>query len=252
MPINPVVTTVSFLQKMKSSSIIGSATGFFYGRDDNKIFLVTNKHVVSTGKSTTNPDTIRLLLHRNPNNLTDNGTYDIPLYSSSGDSIWKEHTTYNVADVALIEIDKNDIESNFFIQCWSRSNFLPAKYVLDPGEDIFIMGYPMAYYDVTHNLPVFRNAMIASVYGVPFNGDPCFLTDANLHPGTSGSPVITKPKNTWVDDQGGTNITTGNNYYLLGIHSGTKNRVLSGGKIIPLGLGIAWYIKIVEDIANLF
>ncbi|HUT00717.1 MAG TPA: hypothetical protein VMY59_10405, partial [Candidatus Thermoplasmatota archaeon] len=85
----------------------------------------------------------------------------------------------------------------------------------------------------------------------PFSGTPCFLTDANLHPGTSGSPVITKPKNTWVDNEGNTAITTGTRYYLLGIHSGTTG-IISGNIRIPLGLGVAWYIKIVEEIAKLF
>lgn len=250
--INPIVATVPFVQMVKSSSVIGSATGFFYCRSDNKTFLITNRHVIETGQSSTNPDLLRLLLHRDPNNLTNNGFHDVPLYTSSGDPLWKDHATQTVADVALVEIDRTNVQSNFFIKCFSSSDFLPTSYVLDPGEDVFIIGYPLGYFDSTHNLPVFRNAMIASVYGVPFHNDPCFLTDANLHPGTSGSPVITKPKSAWVDNEGNTTIGTGNRYYLIGVHSGTKYRTLSSGANVPLGLGVAWYIKIVEDIANSF
>ena len=117
---------------------------------------------------------------------------------------------------------------------WSKDNFLPATYSLHPGDDVFIMGYPLGLKDNKNNLPIFRNAMIASSYRVPFDGKPLFLTDANLHPGTSGSPVITKPKNTLVDEQGNTSIVTGTVYYLLGIHSATLGVTSAGQQEIPL------------------
>jgi hypothetical protein len=131
-----------------------------------------------------------------------------------------------------------------------NKNFLPQKYPLDPGEDIFVMGYPLAFHDPLHDLPIFRNAMIASSYRVPFRGMPLFLTDANLHPGTSGSPVITKAKSTWVDDKGNTNFVAGTVYYLLGVHSGTVDPSIAGGQ--QIGLGAAWYIDLVEGIAAQF
>lgn len=251
MVINPVIATVIYIQQLKSNSIIGSATGFFYNRND-RLFLATNRHVVRDEQSETIPDTLRLLLHRDAKHISNNGTYDLPLYSSSDMPLWKEHPTQRVADVALLKLDANAVQSQFFVKAWSSSNFLPPKYVLDPGEDVFIMGYPRGFFDQQHNLPIFRHAMVASVYGVPFRGDPCFLTDANLHPGTSGSPVITKPKSTWVDSDGNTEIVTGNPYYIVGIHSGTYSVTLSDGSHEPLGLGVAWYIRLVEDIVNSF
>jgi len=251
MAVNPIVTTVTRIQQLNSNSVIGTATGFFYTRN-NKLFLVTNRHVTQDKVSGTVPDTLRLLLHRDPNNTSDNGTYDVPLYSSSGVPLWKSHPIQGVADVAVLELDANTIQSQFFVKGWAASAFLPPKYVLDPGEDVFVMGYPLGFFDSNHNLPVFRNAMIASVYSVPFQGNPCFLTDANLHPGTSGSPVVTKPKSTWVDSEGNTNMVTGNPYYIVGIHSGTYSVKLSSGSSEPLGLGVAWYIQLVEDIAASF
>jgi hypothetical protein len=149
-------------------------------------------------------------------------------------------------------LDKSKIEGKFFVKAWSAADFLPKQYPLAPGDDVFIMGYPLGFQDAPHNLPIFRNAMIASTYGVPFQDKPMFLTDANLHPGTSGSPVITKPKSTWVDEHGNTNIVTGTVYYLLGVHSATLGITPAGQANIPLGLGAAWYANLIEEIAAQF
>ena len=88
MVINPIVLSVSIVKQLKSSSVIGSATGFFYCRADKRTFLVTNRHVIDTGKPSKNPDTLRLLLHKDLNNLSNNGDYDVALYTSSGKPLW--------------------------------------------------------------------------------------------------------------------------------------------------------------------
>jgi hypothetical protein len=147
-----------------------------------------------------------------------------------------------------VKLDKTSVTARFFVRAWSKESFLPSNYPLDPGVDIFIMGYPLGFYDDKNNLPVFRNAS----YGTDFQNLPMFLTDANLHPGTSGSPVITKPKNTWVDDKGNTAIVTGTVYYLLGVHSSTVGVTLPGQPPTPLGLGGAWYARLIEEIAAQF
>jgi len=244
MAINEIVATVTIILQVKAGAVVGSATGFFYSRGDD-LFLVTNRHVVEGGQ----PDALRLRLHLTPNDITKNGEVDVPL-KKDGASLWKTHPKVAEADIAVIKLDKDVLSKRFLIRSWSKERFLPDNYALDPGEDVFIMGYPLSFHDAAHNLPVFRNAMIASSYRVPFQGAPLFLTDANLHPGTSGSPVITKPKSTWVDDKGNTAIVTGTVYYLLGIHSGTVDPKITGGK--EIGLGAAWYITLVDETAAAF
>lgn len=246
--INEIVVTVSFIRQVKGGNIIGSASGFFYGRGD-KLLLVTNQHVMRNDAEGIIPDVLRLRLHKDPSNVTLNDDFDVPLYSTN-QPLWKIHPQHRDADIALILLDKDSIQKDFFVKAWSASAFLPSNYSLNPGEDVFIMGYPLSFHDFHHNLPIFRNAMVASAYRVPFQNKPLFLTDANLHPGTSGSPVITKPKSTWVDDQGNTNFLTGTPYYLVGVHSGTIAPSVTGG--VPVGLGAAWYAELIEDIASLF
>ncbi len=246
--VNPIVATVSIVVPMKDGAVIAAASGFFYTRN-NDLFLVTNRHVVRNEKKGILPDALRLRLHTNSTDVTQNGNVDIPLYQD-GEPVWKIHATQPKADVALIRLNNDDLQARFVIHTWSKENFFPQNYLLPPGEDIFVMGYPRKFYDGKHNLPIFRSAMIASSYRVPFGGMPLFVIDANLHPGTSGSPVITKPKSTWVDVRGTTNFVTGTIYYLLGVHSGTVDPKITGGQ--QIGLGAAWYIELVEEIAAQF
>lgn len=250
MAINQIVATVSLVIQLKAGAVLGTATGFFYTRND-QLFFVTNQHVVRDDAKGIVPDLLRLRLHTDPNDIGKSADFDIPLYV--GDQrVWKIDQAHPEADIAVIKIDRAQIDGKFFVKAWSSQAFIPKQYPLNPGEDVFIMGYPLGVYDVANNLPIFRNAMIASSYRVPFDGKPLFLTDANLHPGTSGSPVITKPKSTWVDDQGNTNLVTGTVYYLLGVHSATLGVIPAGRAEISLGLGAAWYAELVEDIAARF
>jgi S1-C subfamily serine protease len=257
MSFQSVVPSVSLITLLKAGVPNGTATGFFYKRGD-KLFLVTNNHVCrdeSDPSQPSIPDLLRLRLHTSPSDLTQNGDYDVPLYAGSR-HLWRNPPSNPAADVAVIELDLQAVTSRFTITHWGPEALLPANRLLYPGEDIFIMGYPLGFYDEVNNLPVFRNAMIASTYRVHFMGQPLFLTDGNFHPGTSGSPVISKPKNAWVDASGNTAFVTGTNYYLLGVHSGTysrlQNRPGQPPIQIPLGLGLAWYAELVEETAATF
>ena len=248
MGINPIILIATIVIQLQGGKIIGSASGFFY-EYGNKLFLVTNKHVFIDKSKNVIPDQFKLVLHTDINDTRKNDDYFISLYDGKN-RLWKIHSKFTDADVALIEINKNDIINKFVIKSFSAQSFLPENYPLHPGEDIFIMGYPLSFHDSFNNLPIFRNAMIASAYGVYFQNMPLFLTDANLHPGTSGSPVITKPKSAWVDDQGNTNFMTGITYYLIGVHSGTIDPKITNNQ--DIGLGASWYSKLVEDIASTF
>lgn len=146
----------------------------------------------------------------------------------------------------MIPLNENDLKP-FLVHCFSSSDFLSPSSQIWPGDEVFIVGYPLGFQDEANNLPVFRNGLIATSYGVPYEGKPQCLIDANLHPGTSGSPVLLKPKSLWVDRTGTSHIQTGLNYFLIGIHSAS----LSVDTMIekqPLGLNICWYAGLLEEI----
>lgn len=255
--VHSIVLSVSIIIQRRAGTQIGSASGFFYRRGEDW-FLVTNRHVMRDDDARDEagkprpivPDTFQLVLHTNANDLAKKGEINLPLYNQKQQPLWKTHTKQKSADVALLKLERKKMQQSFAMTTWSREDFVPANYPLFPSEDVFVMGYPMAFHDTAHNFPIFRNAMIASVYGVPFQGKAFFLIDANLHPGTSGSPVITKPKNTRVDDQGNVSMSTGVRYHLVGVHSGNVTMNVPGGG--NFGLSAAWYAQLVEDIAAEF
>lgn len=102
-----------------------------------------------------------------------------------------------------------------------------------------MVGYPLGFHDQTNNLPVYRRASIASAYGVNFGGLPYFLIDANLHPGTSGSPVVNS-HHTLFKDAG-----CEEGYKLFGVHS--AEHVVDDD---PLGLNVVWYADNLVAIAE--
>ena len=55
---------------------------------------------------------------------------------------------------------------------------------------MLVVGFPLGFHDTLHHLPVARRAAIASSFGLRFQGQGYFLTDARTHRGTSGAPVV--------------------------------------------------------------
>jgi hypothetical protein len=85
-----IVPSVSLITLVKAGVPDGTATGFFYRRE-NKLFLVTNNHVCRDESDPSKPfvpDLLRLRLHTSPSDLTQNGDYDLPLYAGTA-RLWR-------------------------------------------------------------------------------------------------------------------------------------------------------------------
>jgi S1-C subfamily serine protease len=62
--------------------------------------------------------------------------------------------------------------------------------LLHPGSPVWFVGYPAGRFDTVHQMPVLRTGAFASVPAIDFEGRPEFLIDAQVFPGSSGSPVF--------------------------------------------------------------
>jgi len=244
--ISDLLLIVALVTQMKAGSPIGTATGFFYTSGD-RLFFVTNRHVVLPEQPSNAPDVLSLLLHTDESDLTKNAPFPIPLYDGAAPSFFG-YPNYAKVPVDIVVVPLNmSLRARYVFKAVSKANFLPDSFVLSAGDDAMVVGFPRGLSDSVHNLPIVRAALVSSAPAVHFAGMPFFLIDANLHPGTSGSPVFTRPRSLWPDKQGNTNLLGGTPSYFLGVHSATVFVPLATGSE-PLGLATVWYGALIEEI----
>lgn len=218
-------------------STVGTATGFFF-RFTDKIYLITNRHVFIREENNYYPDSICIRLNKQGNDLTKSDEVKFNLYKEgTQEPLWVE--LQKEIDLVALEIDIDD--KAYILAALTPENLSSADLSLGLGEQVLVIGYPKGFYDNIHNLPIVRSACVASPYGVPFQGNRYFLIDSNLHPGTSGSPVITVPKTIYSNPDGGLTIGGRPIFYFLGVNSGAFD---------SLQLNVIWYGSLIIDLLN--
>jgi hypothetical protein len=85
------------------------------------------------------------------------------------------------------------MEFNYFRP--SDVAYLATMQALDigPGEELFVLGFPMGMSGVERNYVIARSGMIARLDEDILRSAGTFLIDAAMFPGNSGGPVIVKP-----------------------------------------------------------
>jgi hypothetical protein len=216
-----------------------NASGFFFARDE-RLFLVTSRHVVYDTPSEHFPDRLEIELHVDGANLGASTWFSLPLYAN-GASLWREGADGGGdIDVAVLEVFKERLPPTAVFQAFGPAHLPDADDVMPVGHSVLIVGFPLGFHDSLHHLPVVRQGVIASAFGLRFQGKGCFITDARTHRGTSGAPVVMSDSP--VDTPDGSRALP---WKLLGIHSSTIDM---GGRDLQvdesLGLNSAWYADI--------
>jgi hypothetical protein len=134
---------------------------------------------------------------------------------------------------------------------------LPSKnnIAVEVSDDVVIIGYPRGFYDQVNLFPIVKSGVIASRWGLPFNGQQCFLIDAKLFPGSSGSIVVSKPKDIAVLD-GAVMFANEKQFAFLGVFSGEpffeeqplEFEDLTIIRKLGFNVGIVWYGYLVDEI----
>jgi len=249
MAIDDLVITVARLTSYKENKPEKIGSGFFYSNSGG-LHYITNRHMVIDEDKNYHPDKISLRLHKDTNNLQNNGDFFIALFDNNENPIWKEHPTYgNKVDVVGIPIEEDKIKENYFFKAFTPQNHIPKDLEIEIGLELLVMGFPKGFSDDLYNLPILRNATLASVYPVPFRGNPYVLIDSRLHNGTSGSPVLTKIMNMVKKTDGSTAFLTGNPRYLVGIHSASID-ITGTEDSDPLGLNCTWFASLIDEITK--
>ena len=235
--IESVLLTAARVSTFDGKRLLTNASGFFFERDA-RLFLVTSRHVVIDEPSKHFPDRIEIELHIDSDNMAKSTGFSIPLYHDRK-SVWRQgEDSAGEIDVAVIEIDRSALPATTAYRAFTPEHLLDALDPVDVGSSLLIVGFPLGFHDTLHHLPVVRHAVIASSFGLRFQGQGYFLTDARTHRGTSGAPVLMRAAEA--------NKPSGDlPWILLGVHSA---RIDLGERDLKLdealGLNCAWYADI--------
>lgn len=232
--VEPLLLSITAIATHLQGQQLTNATGFFFSRDDC-LYLVTSRHVVIDEPNGHRPDSLVITLFTDPDNLAETVDYSIPLYRA-GNALWVQATdTSGSIDVAAIELDQAAMPESLVYRAFSPDSLCPPEELVEVGTSLMVVGFPLGFSDTLHNLPVVRQAALASSFGLRFQGLGYFLTDARTHRGISGAPVVMR-----VDS--GPASQPELHWRLLGVHSsrldvGTRDLQLDEA----LGLNCAWY-----------
>ena len=88
MNVESLLLAVTIVNTMSGPRRLTNATGFFFVRDE-RLFLVTNRHVLLDEPSDHRPDRLEIELHVAPDNVALTTQFSIPLYRD-GKPVWRE------------------------------------------------------------------------------------------------------------------------------------------------------------------
>lgn len=236
----PLLLTTTRVSTFRGGQPLTAATAFFFLRED-RLFAVTSRHVLHDEPSGHFPDRIELVLHVDATDLTRTVLFSVLLYSE-GRAVWRQGTdSGGPVDVAVIELERDKMPQGSVMRAFEPHHIeLPSPDV-EAGASLRVVAFPLGFYDTRHHLPVVRHAIVASSFGVRFEGHGYFLTDGRLHRGTSGAPVVRR------SDPGDGEIP----WRLLGIHSARmdmRDRDVSQDE--TLGLNCTWYADILMTLTR--
>lgn len=236
-PVDPLFLAAPRVSTYLGSYALTNASGFFFERDE-RLYLVTSRHVVIDEESQHLPDRLEIELHTDASNLTQSTGFSVLLYQN-GAAVWHQgRDGGSEIDVAVLELDRQQLPPNALFRAFTPAHLQTAFTSVPVDAPLLVLGFPLGFHDALHHLPVVRQAAIASPYGIRFQGHGYFLTDARTHRGTSGAAVVMR-------DQHPSPQTAALPWKLLGVHSsrmdmGDRDLVLDES----LGLNCAWYADI--------
>ena len=235
--IESLLLAITRVSTMSGEKPLTSATGFFFERDD-RLYLVTSRHVVMDEVSNHQPDRLEIELHVDPKNIGAVIQWSIPLYGGN-QPLWRQGVdSGGTVDIVAVEIHRTALPETILLSAFSPAHLVAELDQIEVGNPVLIVGFPLGFHDNLHHLAVARQAVIASAFGIRFQGQGYFLTDARMHRGTSGAPVVARVT---AQRSGRGDLA----WMLLGVHSArmdVANRDLDQDE--SLDLNCAWYADV--------
>lgn len=213
-------------------------TGFLVNKkideQTNQVFLITNKHVIAStdqnGKVIGKFKAASFSLLKKESDLPKLGDRIVVNVTNLSDLFFL-HPDESV-DLAICNISDlfNVLEKSkqsVFIRSIPLELIPSKEEMFDVIEDIVFVGYPNGVFDESNHLPIMRRGITASPIEIDFEGSKKFIIDAQVFPGSSGSPVFIKEQHL----RNGNLKIGADNYYFVGIISRVFHRTEEGDLI---------------------
>ncbi len=235
--IESLLLAVTRVSTFAGNQPLTGATGFFFERAD-RLFLVTSRHVVLDEASNHRPDRLEIELHVDPQNSAAVNYLSMPLYQGV-QPLWRQCVdSGGPVDIVAVEIHRPALSESILFAAFTPAHLAAELDRIEVGDPVLIVGFPLGFHDNLHHLPVARQAVIASVFGIRFQGQGYFLTDARMHRGTSGAPVVAR----LTAERSGRGELA---WMLLGVHGARMD--VSDRDVVQdesLDLNCAWYADV--------
>jgi hypothetical protein len=274
MKLDDAFNLITTLVESKTPQVQSRGTGFFYqkfgplpnpGKTGAQwypiegVWLVTNRHVLAPTVLDKElfPTEFSFHLRR-----IDGGKMHWDPITLSREQILKRARFHRDSKVDVCTIDVLDLleekmKTGNYLQWYgvSKENFSGQNEIqVEVADDVVIIGHPHGIYDELNLFPIVKSGIIASRWGAKFNGEPYFFVDAKLFPGSSGSIVLSKPKDLVVKNRQFL-VNPEKQFAFLGIYSGDFIRSTTAEfedmtitVKSPYNLIKVWYADLVEDI----
>jgi Trypsin-like peptidase domain len=239
--VEPLLLAVPHIATFDGPHPLTGATGFFFERGE-RLWLGTNRHVLLEPRTDHRPDRIEIAVHGLGIGPLAPAVFSLPLYRN-GRAIWRQAgDAGGDVDVAVLEVERAVLK-DLRLAAFTPAHLQATLGEVDVGTPLLIVGFPLGFHDGVNHLPVARQASIASSFGTRFQGQGCFLTDARMHRGSSGAPVVMRDPYAAPD--------AALPWKLLGVHAA---RLDMGSRDLvedeSLGLNSAWYADVLMALTN--
>ena len=198
--VNPYSLTSYYVEPFFNDISLSKATCFFSTQHD-KIYLITNWHVVSgkdadtfnllDSKYASIPNKLRIYLPKQDDkgqiSFEDDGYIEIELYAEDGSPVWYElKKDERMIDIAVIPFNlKTD---RFFMPIEMAEEPFNETTKIEIASELYIIGFPFGR--IGGYTPIWKKASVASEPEIDIENMPYFFADTATREGMSGSPVI--------------------------------------------------------------
>jgi hypothetical protein len=256
--------TTVFIECIQPDGSTATGTGFIYavdtGPNERAQFLVTNKHVIEDSTSAT----IRFIAGHDPEMTRPalGVTHTVNVHEV--ETVFTGHPDPAI-DVAIAPITPwltllEQQGHHVFLRSINPALAMSESdgELLDAVEPITFVGYPNGLYDEVNFLPIARRGFTATPPMVDYGGEPVFLIDASVFPGSSGSPVLVADAGAFSIRGGG--VQLGNRTIFLGILAAAHQRavpilqrIAAAGSFVYDGIdiGVVYKARAIDETVDL-